>query len=166
MIFGSPSDVDVSREGKKLKRALKLWPVGVSIIKSELYGWLKLDGAGDDGIYPAGFCHFPQYDEEHFKRLCSEQLTTKKVNGREVYRWIKTYERNEQLDCRVYARAAASMFGMDRFSDKDWDVLEGKYDIPSSKPINKNVEPRPESKNTTNESKSEYWSRQNQKKFW
>ena len=32
--------------------------------------------------------------------------------------------RNEPLDCRVYARAAASVLGVDRWSDKGWDKLE------------------------------------------
>ncbi len=34
------------------------------------------------------------------------------------------YVRNEALDCRVYARAAASIYGIDRFDDKKWQMLE------------------------------------------
>lgn len=138
MSFSAPRDIDVTSQGAKLRRASKVWPVGVSVIKSELYSWLKLDGAGDDGKYLPGFCHYPQYDEEYFKSLCSEQLMKKTINGRTVYRWVKIHERNEALDCRVYARAAAAMFGMDRFQDVDWDFLEGKYTLPKPK-----VEPKP-----------------------
>jgi phage terminase large subunit GpA-like protein len=32
--------------------------------------------------------------------------------------------RNEALDCRVYARAAAAICGLDRFTDETWQTLE------------------------------------------
>ncbi len=172
-IFGHPKDVDISRDGSRLRRASKYWPVGVSVIKSELYSWLRLDGAGDEGVFLPGFCHFPQYEEEYFKRLCSEHLVKKKVNGRTVYRWLKIHERNEPLDCRIYARAAASMFGMDRFSDRDWSVLQGHFEIQKPKatqaktPVPETKTPDPERKVIPSESKNDYWDRQNQrKKFW
>lgn len=133
MVFASPKDIDITRGGQKLKRVSKVWPVGVSVMKSELYSWLNLDAAGDDGQYLPGYCHYPQYNEEFFKSLCSEQLMKKLVNGRTVYRWVKIHERNEALDCRCYARAAAAMIGMDRFKDLDWDILAGKYTYPTEK---------------------------------
>lgn len=170
MAFGQPKDIDVARDGSRLRRVSKVWPVGVSVIKSELYSWLKLDGAGDDGKYLPGFCHFPQYDEDYFKRLCSEQLVKKTVNGRTLYRWIKIHERNEPLDCRIYARAAAAMFGIDRFSVVDWDRLEGKYDLPKPKVPVKPEGNSPEKKTPERREenpKSDFWARQNQKNnFW
>lgn len=36
----------------------------------------------------------------------------------------KLRERNEALDCRVYARAAASALGIDRFNEGIWEKLE------------------------------------------
>jgi phage terminase large subunit GpA-like protein len=33
--------------------------------------------------------------------------------------------RNEALDCRNYSRAAASIYGIDRFAEKHWRELEG-----------------------------------------
>lgn len=168
MTFGQPKDVDIARDGSKLKRACKVWPVGVSVIKSEFYSWLKLDGAGDDGKYLPGFCHYPQFEEEFFKRVCSEQLVEKKVNGRTVNRWVKIHERNEPLDCRIYARAAAAMFGIDRFSEVDWDKLEGKYDLPGTpNPLQTNVTPSsaPPSK-PKQESSNGFMSRNQSKKFW
>jgi phage terminase large subunit GpA-like protein len=33
-------------------------------------------------------------------------------------------ERNEALDCRVYARAAAWLLGIDRFDDAKFEALE------------------------------------------
>jgi phage terminase large subunit GpA-like protein len=166
MTFGQPKDIDVKEDGSRLRRAVKLWPVGVSVIKSEIYGWLKLDGAGDKGVYAAGFCHFPKYDEEYFKRLCSEQLVKKTVNGKTVYRWIKIRERNETLDCRVYARAAAAMFGMDRFTEAEWNLLAGIAE-PVSSEGNKAVEVKTKPQESSPSSnKTDYWAGQNGKKFW
>jgi phage terminase large subunit GpA-like protein len=168
MTFASPKDVDISKNGQKLKRPTKVWPVGVSIIKHELYSWLNLDGAGDDGKYPAGFCHYPQYDEKFFESLCSEQLMKRVVNGRTVHRWVKIHERNEALDCRVYARAAAAMFGMDRFKVSDWDALERK-NLPAPK-YTETPDKRAPEKNQTplNSNKTDsFWDRQTpRKKFW
>ena len=123
--FGTPSATDLNSDGVKMKRAAQVWPLGVSLLKSELYGWLKSPGAGEDGVYPEGYCHLPDYPEQHFKQLCSEQLVELKVKGRTKYEWQKTMERNEQLDCRVYARAAAAMWGMDLMKPQDWDYLAG-----------------------------------------
>ena len=38
--------------------------------------------------------------------------------------WQKLRERNEALDCRVYARAAAWIAGADRWTDAMWRNLE------------------------------------------
>ena len=42
-IIGLPTAVDITAAGKKARRAAKVWPVNVSALKSELYGWLRLD---------------------------------------------------------------------------------------------------------------------------
>jgi phage terminase large subunit GpA-like protein len=40
--------------------------------------------------------------------------------------WVKDRAvRNEPLDLAVLCRAAASICGIDRFGDDDWDALEG-----------------------------------------
>lgn len=120
IILSIPKAADVKHSGKKVSNGVRVWTVGVSLLKTELYGYLNLNGAGDDGIYPSGYCHFPQYSEEYFRMLTAEQLMKRQVNGKTTYVWVKTYERNEALDCRNYARAAANMIGIDRFKDKDW----------------------------------------------
>jgi len=40
--------------------------------------------------------------------------------------WQKLRERNEALDCRVYARAAAWIVGADRWSEARWVDLEAQ----------------------------------------
>jgi phage terminase large subunit GpA-like protein len=90
-----------------------------------LYRWLRLDRpTEEDGPYPPGYCHFPKYGPEYFKQLTAEQLVPRIVKGYRRAEWQKTRERNEALDCRVYARAAAAVYGMDRFNDEVWQALQ------------------------------------------
>lgn len=119
---GTLVDVKVGR--RKIRRGVKVFTVGVSVVKKEIYGWLNLDLPEEpEALEPYGFCHFPEYSEDHFKRLTAETLETKWVKGRKRFEWVAD-GRNEQLDCRVYARAAASYFGMDRFKEPKWRRLE------------------------------------------
>ena len=130
---GAPSRVDVTILGQKLRRGAKLWPVGVSVLKSELYHVLKLSQT-DEG-FPGGYCHFPAYGPEYFKQLTAEQLVTKISKGYPKREWQKIRERNEALDCRVYARAAAIAIGADRWNENKWKSLMGykKSSIPEYK---------------------------------
>ena len=45
-------------------------------------------------------------------------------NGFPVREWQKMRERNEALDCYVYARAAAAAAGLDRYEERHWRELE------------------------------------------
>lgn len=82
----------------------------VDEIKSTIYELMRLVERGP------GFCHFPQdnpmYDEDYFKGLASEQLEdiVDKRKGTKRLGWVlKTGQRNEPLDCRVYAYAALAL---------------------------------------------------------
>jgi phage terminase large subunit GpA-like protein len=129
-----PSLVDVTVRGRKISNGLKLWPVSTGLLKSELYGWLSLDAptneelnADPPAIFPPGYCHFPKYDAEFFKQLTAERLVARK--NKQNYtklEWQKTRERNEALDCRVYARAAAYVVGLDRFREANWVDMENQ----------------------------------------
>lgn len=125
MMISAPRTVDVNWQGKK-SGTIKLWSVGVSLAKTELYAWLRLE-KNEDGTAPNGFCHFPQYQPEFFKGLTAEQLTFRIIRGFRKYQWEKKYERNEPLDCRVYARAAAAVVGMDRFEEHHWQQIADSY---------------------------------------
>ena len=72
-----------------------------------------------------GHCHFPQYAEEYFKQLTAERQVVRISNGYPKPVWEKDpARRNEALDCRVYARAGAAIYGLDRMSEKGWAELE------------------------------------------
>jgi phage terminase large subunit GpA-like protein len=59
------------------------------------------------------------------KQLTAEQLVTvRDRRGFTKLEWRQMRERNEALDCRVYARAAAWMLGIDRWADAKWKSLE------------------------------------------
>lgn len=126
VMVSAPRQVDVTKSGEKVGQA-KQWNIGVSMIKSEIYGWLKLR-PNEDGTLPDGHCCFPQYDSHYFRGLTAEavEMVINKKGYRE-YKWVKKYERNEPLDCRVYARAAASVYGLDRFKEQNFADLVGGY---------------------------------------
>lgn len=147
-LIGPPTPVDVSDRGRKLKRGYKAWPVVGAIAKSELYGFLRLELPTDGGPAPAGFCHFPEYGEEYFKQLTAEQLVPHKTaRGYIVLQWEPIPGReNHVLDARVYARAAAAVLGLDRFTESDWAALEravGQAPPPAAPVPDTPVPPRP-----------------------
>jgi phage terminase large subunit GpA-like protein len=112
------------------RRGLRVWSVGTPVAKGELYRWLKLEWpteeAQDAGAaFPPGACHFPQYREDYFKQLTTERLVTRIVKGFPRGSWEKEPgRRNEALDCRVYARAAAAIYGLDRFEERHWRRMD------------------------------------------
>jgi phage terminase large subunit GpA-like protein len=126
VVISAPKTVDVTINGNKVGN-VKLFNIGVSILKSELYGWLKLENIESDSP-PVGYCFFPQYAPEYFKGLTAEQLQLKRnKDGHIDYAWIKKYERNEPLDCRVYARAAAELCGLTRLDSANWNRIRNEY---------------------------------------
>lgn len=132
-----PTQVDVTLGGKRIKHGCKLWPVDTSACKSELYGLLGKERPADGEPYPAGWVHFAaDLDSEFFQQLTAELLQTRVVKGYRKTEWVKTRERNEALDCAVYARAGAFVFGMDRHASDErwWSALEGTAPV---------VQPRP-----------------------
>ena len=112
------------------RRGLRVWSVGTPVAKGELYRWLKLEWPTDEALaageyYPPGACHFPQYGEEYFKQLTAERLVTRIVKGFPRGSWEKEPgRRNEALDCRVYARAAAAICDIDRWPEARWRELQ------------------------------------------
>ena len=100
--------------GKKC--GYKVWPLGADIGKSELYGWLGLPKPKDGEPFPGGYCHFPQYGEDFFKQLTAEHLVPHvDPRGFTRHEWQLIQGReNHFLDCRILARAAASLKGLDR----------------------------------------------------
>lgn len=85
----------------------KLFPIGVDTAKEMVYSHLKIKDIGP------GYCHFPKsYNDEYFAMLTAEKVVKKYHKGFHRREWIKVRQRNEALDCRVYALAALSIVGV------------------------------------------------------
>jgi phage terminase large subunit GpA-like protein len=134
-----PTFVDATIGGKRLRRGARLWTIATSTFKAETYRFLRLDppeiiSPVDGERFPPGFLHLPGWvDAEWLKQLTAEQLVTvKNKRGFAKLEWQKLRERNEALDCRVYARAAAWILGADRWSDARWAELERSLAVEKS----------------------------------
>src|SRR6185312_16089570 len=98
------------------------------------------------------------------------QQVTRIVKGYPHREWVKIRERNEALDCRCYARAAATAIGIDRYQDVLWKQIEDEFGIQS---ISKNKnqpakinsqkitkpQPQREKPNKKKRETSHYWNR-------
>jgi len=98
-IIGKPSKNNIGK--------INLFPVGTDTAKELIFARLKITEEG------AGYCHFPfTHNEEYFRMLTSEKKVTKYYKGRPRREWVKIRQRNEALDCRVYAMAALEVMGI------------------------------------------------------
>lgn len=113
-----PSKVDIVINGVKVAQTW-LYTIGVNAAKADLLkGALLVMGPGPK------YCHFPKnpeagYDYSYFVGLLSEVEETKMERGRKVTVWkvLPGHERNEPLDIRNYAYAAAKTL------DPDFDAV-------------------------------------------
>ncbi|GHT04877.1 hypothetical protein AGMMS49525_11650 [Bacteroidia bacterium] len=79
----------------------------------------------EKGTPPPCYCHFPEYGEHYFRGLTAEEQVTKIIKGYQKTYWQKVYDRNEPLDCRIYARAASIIVGIDRFPEDKLKSMAG-----------------------------------------
>ena len=94
--------------------------------------------------------HLPDWVEsEWLKQFVAEQLVTVKTKrGFARLEWQKLRERNEALDTRVYARAAAWIAGLDRWSEERWAEAEREVSVeqastPARRPLKSGSSPLP-----------------------
>lgn len=115
-VVSRPSAQDVHYKGTVIKGGVQLWPCGVDTAKRQIYHRLKLKEPGP------GYMHFPiGLDDEYYQQLTAEKLVTRYKQGVPYTEFVQTRDRNEGIDCEVYAYAAAIRAGMGRF---DWARLE------------------------------------------
>jgi phage terminase large subunit GpA-like protein len=61
-------------------------------------------------------------------------VTRRDRNGFAHREWQKMRERNDSLDCFVYARAAAAASGLDRFEERHWQQLASQLGVTVADP--------------------------------
>jgi len=118
-IISPPTRQDIAYNGERLKRGVSLYSIGTDIAKGTIYNRLKLITPG------AGYVHFPiGFDEEFYKQLTAEKLVSSyNKQGFKTQKWVKTRERNDVLDCLVYAYASAIKAGLSR---RNWDRVAAR----------------------------------------
>lgn len=121
-IVGSPGKVDVRWNGKRVSNGVLLWPVGSSVGKADLYARLQLPAPVDGCAYPPGWVHL---STDHTQGYCDQitaehQVAVQRRTGHTVIEWrVQPGRENHHLDAAVYARAAATMLGLDRIARAD-----------------------------------------------
>lgn len=94
----------VSRPSKRNLGKVNLFSVNTITAKDIIYSRLNLSESGP------GYCHFPAreiYSTEYFHQLTIEKRVLRYKQGRPYHTYVKpSGERNEALDCRVYALVA------------------------------------------------------------
>ena len=123
---------DIDDSSKRKHGGRKIRNIATSSLKHEFYRQLRLDRptseSGDP--YPYGYVHLSDaVSEDGCRQLVSEIFNS---DGD----WnVKQGERNEWLDCRVGARAAAYWAGVDMMSEDDWQALREEYAGPTPEQV-------------------------------
>jgi len=142
-IMGRPSLQEVNYKGQVYKRGVKLWPVGVDVVKGIIYGRLRISKHG------SGYVHFPLgVSESFYKEMTAEKQITRYVKGFPKTEWVKIKKRNEALDIFVYAYAAAVGVGIARFN---WKSILSAI-LPKEK-----KEPEPPKQEITSQAPNNNW---------
>lgn len=107
-IIGKPTRQDINWKGQLVKKGVEVYAVGTDTAKSVIYARLKRVDPGP------GYMHFPTDEsltEDYYLQLSAERAMVRYVNGFAKKVWIKKAgQRNEALDCEVYALAALQFF--------------------------------------------------------
>lgn len=114
-VIGRPTANDIDGPAGRIPNGVYVWPVGGDLIKDMLHHWLRLRWDNLEEM-PEGWCSWPDLDQEYFEQLCAEQ----RVQRGKTWEWEKVRARNEALDCRVYALAAAYACGVNRWTPHEW----------------------------------------------
>lgn len=129
-VYGRPTAQDVDYLGKTIKNGVQLYPVGSDVAKGVIYNRLRLTDHGP------GYIHFPiGLDDDFYLQLTAEKNVKRyDLKGREVREWVKVRERNDVLDCFVYAYAAALKAGVQH---RNWEERNDKLQgVANGSPVN------------------------------
>lgn len=133
--LSTPEAKEVTYDGKKKRRGIQVWGVGIFDMKAKLYAALRKKGMREgEPLDPPGYCHFSEeHDLAFFQQLVAEELEeTKNKRGYVELRWVRKGE-NHFHDCRVYNMALAAHLGVGRMTDAQWAQRAEARDVPPAK---------------------------------
>jgi phage terminase large subunit GpA-like protein len=131
--IGLPSWVDVTWGGKKITKGCAVTALGTNQLKSRVYAHLRAAAPDTATAAAPGYWHFSTgHDRNFFTQLTGEHLINASRPGQpDRLEWVKRAGcRNDALDCRVYALAAAIDLYLDRLRPEDWDRLRIAHNQP------------------------------------
>jgi len=135
---GKGNKVDVSWQGRVLKRGVTLYQLGTDTIKTTLFGRLRHNEAGGIGTLHFGMAA----DEEYFRQLTSERQALRYHRGFPIREWVKKAgDRNEALDCVVYAYAAMLLFSRRMNRATMWQQLADQLEHGKKTPLRSKQQP-------------------------
>jgi phage terminase large subunit GpA-like protein len=135
---GKGNKVDVSWQGRVLKRGVTLYQLGTDTIKTTLFGRLRHNETGGVGTLYFGIAA----DEEYFRQLTSERQALRYHRGFPIREWVKKAgDRNEALDCVVYAYAAMLLFSRRMNRATMWQQLSDQLEHGKKIPLRSKQQP-------------------------
>lgn len=128
-LVSKPTVVEVNYKGKRVKRGIELYKVGVDTAKETVYARSKISQP------PAKYLNFPNdLTNDWYEGFCSEVQVTHHKNGHPFTVWEKLAGvRNEPIDTFNYAFAAAHLVGLTRMN---WGHLQRNLDAQISEKVN------------------------------
>jgi phage terminase large subunit GpA-like protein len=120
-IHGKSSLVDVNQRGKVIKNGLRLYLIGTDTAKDLLFNRLQITVPGP------GYLHLSKHPpESFFEHLTNEVRVTKHTPKDQMSLWTlrRAGARNECLDYTVMTLFCADKVGLQKKTQKEWDLLE------------------------------------------
>lgn len=119
-VKGKPTAQDVNYRGQVIKRGVKLWYVGTDTAKDLIYGRLLVTQPGP------GYVHFSKHlPASFYPGLTAESRVPQRTARGLEYRWVNAKrQRNEPLDCTVYALFCTHLLQLHVYTDRMWRRLE------------------------------------------
>ena len=159
-IKGSPTHGKpiLSRPTRAYKHGIKVYMLGTDTAKDLLFRRLRIADRGP------GFIHFAQHlPDEFFAQITAERMTKKMTRGYTRRYYVKLRNRNEALDCYVYAYAAMVLVNPDfeglrrkRSSSSMHALQEAQDSVIHKVPYVSNPRPRLSKKRSTGWMKKGY----------
>ena len=114
---------EIKANGKSMRLGKSRYPLGVNLIKMDLYGRLNLDVKE---TLPSEYIGFPEgLSDEYYKQVTGEACEmVEGTDGKTRYKWVEKYPHLEGLDCLVYILGLHHILNMHKWSDERWADLE------------------------------------------